>query len=75
MGAFKNNLRDDLLVLLKHVQEKNKDCEDVETHVNTTKKNNVCISKQYMKFLHDYCDIPFRLTCVASVYTVHRIEE
>lgn len=72
---FKNNLRDDLLVLLKHVQEKNKDCKDVETHVNTTKKNNVCISKQYMKFLHDYCDIPFRLTCVASVYTVHRIEE
>lgn len=72
---FKNNLRDDLLVMLNHVKEKNKDCKDVETHVNTTKKNNVCISKQYMKFLHDYCDIPFRLTCVASVYTVHRIEE
>ena len=70
---FKKNVKDDLLRLLKNVEEKD---EEWDTVYNSLRRNDRVISDNVMDYLRCNCNIPFIVKSNRdTTYTVERFEE
>lgn len=69
---FKNEIRDDIMILLNSLSKEQPDWEKYRDSAN---KNDRPISKQLMDFLRQNCEIPFYIMEENKKYTVMREED